>query len=71
MRVFAQQIKTARDDWHLEDLARAACGAMKSIAGMCIAPLIGNESTLFVQNSYSVGERAPERTQASSITAED
>lgn len=54
-RVFLQQIKTARDDWHLEDLARAACGAMKSIAGMCVAPLVGSESKLFVQNSYSVG----------------
>ncbi|KKY31241.1 putative hydantoinase oxoprolinase [Diaporthe ampelina] len=48
------QIKTARDDWHLENLARAACGAMKSIAGMCLAPLVGEESKLFVQNSYSV-----------------
>ncbi|KAG6368882.1 hypothetical protein INS49_003100 [Diaporthe citri] len=47
------QIKTARDDWHLEELARAACGAMKSIAGMCLAPLVGGESKMFVQNSYS------------------
>lgn len=62
MRVFVQQIQTARDDWHLEDLARAACGAMKSIAGMCIAPLFGKESSLFVQKSYSVGERHPEKT---------
>lgn len=67
--VILQQIKTARDDWHLEDLARAACGAMKSIAGMCIAPLFGNESNLFVQNSYSVGESPPERI--SLITAQD
>ncbi|KAL2281723.1 hypothetical protein FJTKL_11403 [Diaporthe vaccinii] len=48
------QIKSARDDWHLEELARAACGAMKSIAGMCLSPLVGSESKLFVQNSYSV-----------------
>jgi hypothetical protein len=51
-----QHIETARDDWELENLARAACGTMKSIAGMCIAPLVGEESKLFVQNSYSVGE---------------
>lgn len=69
MRVFVQQIKTARDDWHLEDLARAACGAMKSIAGICISPLFGNESKLFVQNSYSVGESRLEK--ASLITAQD
>ncbi|POS81021.1 hypothetical protein DHEL01_v200594 [Diaporthe helianthi] len=48
------KIETAKDDWELETLARAACGAMKSIAGMCIAPLVGEESKLFVQNSYSV-----------------
>ncbi|KAI3391185.1 hypothetical protein diail_7790 [Diaporthe ilicicola] len=48
------QIQTAKDDWHLETLARAACGAMKSIAGMCLAPLTGKESRLFVQNSYSI-----------------
>lgn len=59
--VFLQQIKTARDDWHLEHLARAACGAMKSIAGMCIAPVVGKESNLFVQNSYSVGENPPRK----------
>ncbi|KAG8159967.1 hypothetical protein KVR01_010604 [Diaporthe batatas] len=47
-------IQTAKDDWELEDLARAACGSMKSIAGMCITPLVGEESKLFVQNSYSV-----------------
>ncbi|KAJ0122055.1 hypothetical protein J7T55_002566 [Diaporthe amygdali] len=48
------QIKTAKDDWHLETLARSTCGAMKSIAGMCLAPLVGEESKLFVQNSYSI-----------------
>lgn len=59
MKVFLQQIKSARDDWHLEELARSACGAMKSIAGMCLTPLVGDDSKLFVQNSYSVGKDIP------------
>lgn len=60
MQVALQQIKTAKDDWQLENMARAACGAMKSIAGMCLSPRIGDETKLFVQNSYSVGKKFPD-----------